>query len=238
MMASKVSGKNEELTPPLQLKLPEEGSQNTSLVAGGALLSDLEILERLVAIDGKCIFVSPLIDPIAQLGPSSLDLHLGTELCTTKITGSTHVDLAQPKERLEREISQYIDRKRISPEEFFVLHPGEFALGGTLEFIRLPGDIAGRLEGRSSFGRLGLQVHATAGFVDPGFEGLLTFEFINAGRLPLKFGPGLRVGQICFFRVNEVQVDYMHKRFSKYGGKLGVEISRVQEDPEIFRRDR
>lgn len=197
------------------------------------LLSDIEILERLVATDNRCIFVSPLINPSVQIGPSSLDLHLGTELFTTKITASTHIDLIQSKQKVAESVRSYVDRRRISPGDFFVLHPGEFALAATLEFIRLPRDIAGRLEGRSSLGRLGLQVHATAGFVDPGFEGTLTFEFINGGRLPLKFSPGLRLGQICFFRVEEVQVGYMDKTISKYGGRLGVEVSQIHRDPEI-----
>jgi len=180
--------------------------------------------------------VSPLVDPSVQLGPSSLDLHLGTELCTTRITDSSHIDLMKGPSAVADEVRKYADKRRISPEGFFVLHPGEFALGATLEFIRLPRDIAGRLEGRSSLGRLGLEVHATAGFVDPGFEGVLTFEFINAGRLPLKFGPGLRLGQICFLRVENVQVAYLDKKVSKYGRRLGVEVSQIHRDPEIRTR--
>ena len=205
---------------------------SAKLETGGALLSDLEILERIVG-DENGIFISPVIDPVVQLGPSSLDLHLGTELSMTRTMHSTHIDLTLSKEEVKETLARYSARQRIAPEEFFVLHPGEFALASTLEFIRLPRDIAGRLEGRSSIGRLGLQVHATAGFVDPGFEGALTFELINAGRLPLKIAPGLRLGQICFFTVKEVQVGYMDKASSKYGGKTGVEASLIHEDPEI-----
>ena len=213
--------------------------RQTKKAAGGSvgeengLLSDLQILERLVAQGNSCIFVSPLINPSVQLGPSSLDLHLGTDLFTTKITQSSHLDLTSGKKKLQESIADYTDKRRISPSEFFVLHPGEFALASTLEFLKLPNDIAGRLEGRSSLGRLGLQVHATAGFVDPGFEGTLTFELINAGKLPLKFGPGLRLGQICFYRVEMVQVGYMRKELSKYGGRYGVEVSQIHKDPEI-----
>jgi dCTP deaminase len=197
------------------------------------LLSDLEILERLVGSDESMIFVSPLVDPIAQIGPGSLDLHLGTELVTTRITSQTHLDLGATKVELAEQVASYSDRRRIAPDEAFVLHHAEFALASTLEFLRLPADVAGRLEGRSSFGRLGLQVHATAGFVDPGFEGTLTFELINAGKLPLRFSPGLRLGQICFLPIRKVQVGYMAKRYTKYGRKFGVEVSRVQDDPEI-----
>jgi dCTP deaminase len=221
---------------PIQLRLPRQAGEGGQVGREGGLLSDLEILERLVGSDEDGIFVSPLIDPLVQLGPSSLDLHLGTELCTTRITDTTHLDLTEDKERLAEEVRKYVDKRRIAADEFFVLHPGEFALGATLEFIRLPRDIAGRLEGRSSLGRLGLQIHATAGFVDPGFEGILTFEFINAGRLPLKFGPGLRLGQICFFKMEEAQIGYLDKKVSKYGGRLGVEVSQLHRDPEILRR--
>jgi dCTP deaminase len=199
----------------------------------GTLLSDLEILERIIGDDEHGIFISPVIDAEVQLGPSSLDLHLGTELSMIRTMHSTHIDLTASKEKVRDNVSGYSERQRIAPDGFFVLHPGEFALASTLEYFRLPRDIAGRLEGRSSIGRLGLQVHATAGFVDPGFEGALTFELINAGKLPLKIVPGLRLGQICFLRVKEVQVGYMDKTASKYGGRTGIEDSLIHEDPEI-----
>ena len=199
----------------------------------GALLSDLEILERLVASDEDIIFISPLVNPEEQLGPSSLDMHLGADLYTTRISNHTHIDLTAKKEEVKSRIDQYSVHRRIGPDGFFVLHPGEFTLASTLEFIRLPLDIAGRLEGRSSIGRLGLQVHATAGFVDPGFKGVLTFELINSGKLPLKIRPGVRLGQICFFNVTKVQVGYMEKTSSKYGGHLGTQKSMIYEDREI-----
>ena len=113
-----------------------------------------------------------------------------------------------------------------------MLHPGAFLLASTLEFIRLPRDIAGRLEGRSSLGRLGLQVHATAGFVDPGFEGTLTFELINSGKLPIRVFPGMRLGQICFFHVPEVQVPYGKQR--KYAHSVGVALTGIDKDREIL----
>ena len=197
------------------------------------LLSDIEILSRVVADDPYCIFISPLIHPETQLGPASLDLHLGAELRTTRITATTHIDLTRDKKVIKQQLAEYIETKTVGPDDALVLHPHEFALACTVEFFHLPLDIAGRLEGRSSLGRLGLQVHATAGFVDPGFKGTLTFELINAGSLPLKLRAGLRIGQICFFRTNEVQVGYMDKRGSKYGGNLAVGGSEIYEDPEI-----
>ncbi|HUT91447.1 MAG TPA: dCTP deaminase [Thermoguttaceae bacterium] len=202
------------------------------------ILSDIEILARLVAEpeDEKRIFVSPLIDPKTQLGPSSLDLRLGFDLVGTRALQATHIDLTGCEARriLGEQKRRYFERQRLHPGGNFVLHPGAFLLASTLEFIRLPGDIAGRLEGRSSLGRLGLQVHATAGFVDPGFEGVLTFELINSGKLPIKVFPGMRLGQICFFHVPNVQIRYAEKSVTKYAGSVGVEFTHIDGDPEIL----
>ncbi len=200
------------------------------------LLSDMQILERLVAEDSQCIFVSPLIDPSNQVGPSSLDLRLGYKLEVPITINSTHIDLTSSKKEIRRQIDHYFITQRVGSDGNFVLHPGEFALASTLEVIRLPRDIAGRLEGRSSMGRLGLKIHATAGFVDPGFEGTLTFELTNAGKLPIKLFPGLRVGQLCFFPVNDLQISYMEKHQNKYGGKLTVERSRIDIDVEMLNK--
>jgi dCTP deaminase len=209
---------------------------NYEVSKNSSILSDIEIIERLVDDDGKCIFVSPIIDLTTQLGPSSLDLRLGYDLVGMRTLQKTHIDLAEKgaKISLLEKKSRYFDRQRVDPDGNFVLHPGTFLLASTLEFIRLPCDIAGRLEGRSSLGRLGLQVHATAGFVDPGFEGNLTFELINSGKLPIRVFPGLRMGQICFFYIPHVEMPYRSKTYSKYAGKLGVDFTRIEEDPEIL----
>lgn len=212
-------------------------SCRNSVGTEGGLLSDLEILERLVACDKHIIFVSPIIDPKEQLGPASLDLRLGTELSVVRNIDLPFIDLKEyaSEEEAKKKIKQHYEQRVADPSGGFVLHPGEFALASTLEYIRLPLDIAARLEGRSSWGRLGLQVHATAGFVDPGFQGPLTFELINAGRVPLKLYAGLRLGQICFFKTTEVQVGYMNKTSCKYGDQTGAEPSRFYLDTEIKR---
>lgn len=201
-----------------------------------SLLTDFQILERLVSDDERCIFVSPLGNPTDQLGPASLDIHLGPDLLTTRVINHTSIDLTKSGESAEQRLKRYNIKRSIGPSEHFVLHPGEFTLASTLEFFRLPLDIAARLEGRSSIGRLGLQVHATAGFVDPGFEGTLTFELINSGRLPVKLAPGIRLGQICFFETQHATVGYMDKKHSKYGGRLGTEMSRIYDDPEVGKK--
>lgn len=200
-----------------------------------SLLGDIQILSRLVARnDVQLLFVSPLVSPLTQLGPSSLDVRLGTDVYVTATSTLSHLDLEVDRAVLERQKRQYFRRQRVGPDGEFFLHPGEFVLATTLEYFRFPRDIAGRLEGRSSLGRLGLQVHATAGFVDPGFEGNLTFELINSGNLPIRIAPGFRLGQLCFFPVSGVQVAYGDKPNAKYSGSISAEPSRIETDPEIL----
>ena len=180
------------------------------------MLSDVQILERLVADDPNCIFISPIVDPSKQLGPSSIDIHIGYQYKVITNFSATHIDLTLPQKDRDYQIDQYYSERRISPYGHYVLHPGEFALGTTLEFIHLPDDIAGRIEGRSSIARLGFKVHATAGFIDPGFRGYLTYELQNAGKLPIKFAPGIRIGQLCFFQISDVQMPYGQKDNSQF----------------------
>jgi dCTP deaminase len=148
------------------------------------------------------------------------------------------MDPLNDEERIKREVAIYTEDIQIRALKSFVLHPGEFALGSTLEFIRLPNDIAARLEGRSTWGRLGLQIHSTAGFVDPGFSGSLTFELQNMGKVPLSLYAGMRVAQISFYSSEESRIPYDKKRFSKYGGKMGTVGSKYSDDPEfkMFRK--
>src|SRR6478609_7621114 len=99
----------------------------------------------------------------------------------------------------QAELTRLVD---VGPEGPFVLHPGEFVLGSTYESVTLPDDIAARLEGKSSLGRLGLLTHSTAGFIDPGFEGNVTLELSNTATLPIYLWPGMKIGQLCFFRLS------------------------------------
>ena len=114
----------------------------------------------------------------------------------------------------------------------FIVHPGEFLLGATVEKITLPTDIAAKLEGRSSLGRLGLVIHATAGYVGPGFSGWLTFELSNLSRLPIRVYAGMKIAQICFFQMSgEVLRPYGDKNLgSKYQGQKGPTASRAWMD--------
>ena len=114
-------------------------------------------------------------------------------------------------------------------DEPFVLHPGEFVLGSTLETVTLPDDIAARVEGKSSLGRLGLLTHATAGFVDPGFSGHVTLELSNVATLPIKLWPGMKIGQLCFFRLSSAAENpYGSDAYgSHYQGQRGPTASRA-----------
>ena len=198
----------------------------------GSLLSDIEILERLVQDDDEGIFISPLVDAVSQVGPSSLDLRLGAELRIPTTNFLSHIDLTAAKAVVQDQIAKYFRAQKVGAHGKFVLHPGEFALASTLEFVRLPRRIAGRLEGRSSLGRLGIEIHSTAGFVDPGFSGNLTLELSNVGKVPVELMPGLRVAQMCFFHVPNVQIPYNQRLDKKYGSRLDVELSKIYEDSD------
>ncbi len=200
------------------------------------ILNECQIIERLTHPDAdKRLVVTPLIRPEEQFGPTSLDLRLGTDFQVMRRSNVTHMDVMKPTDTLTREMQDVWRELKLAPTEPFVLHPGEFALASTLEFVRIPLDLAARLEGRSTWGRLGLQIHATAGFVDPGFEGALTFELSNVSMVPLQLYPGVRVSQICFFHTTATGLPYNKKRFTKYSGKTTTASSAFFRDPEYAR---
>jgi dCTP deaminase len=196
------------------------------------LLSDIDIAKRLVDPDPlKKLVVTPIISAKRQFGPSSLDVRLSTDFQRLENMNSPFLALGK---RLPDEERAYTERVVLAANGKFYLHPGEFVLASTLEYFRLPDDLAGRIEGRSSWGRRGLLVHATAGFVDPGFAGVLTFELSNAGRLPIELTPGLRIGQVCFFQMSSRSlVPYHAKQGAKYFEATTLEASKADSDPEV-----
>ena len=196
------------------------------------LLSDREIVSALH--EGK-ITVTPLIDAKKQIGGSSIDVRLGTEFKLIRRTKQTHFDLSLTKEQIKQNVREYTESIHIEPLEPFILHPGEFALGCTLEYVGLSNDIAGRLEGRSTWGRAGLQVHSTAGLVDPGFEGILTFELHNMGKLPLPLYAGVRIAQISFHSCAPVLEGYGSKSEAKYARTLEIKETEFYSEYEYQR---
>jgi dCTP deaminase len=181
------------------------------------VLSDRSI--KLEMAKGR-IVVAPC-DP-DDIQPSSVDLHLGADFQVFRNSRYPYIDPA-------REQPGLTERVEASIEEPFVLHPGEFALGTTVERIGLPEDIVGRLEGKSSLGRLGLLIHSTAGYVDPGWEGTLTLELSNVANLPILLAPGMKIGQISFSQMtSEVDRPYGHPELnSKYLGQDSATPSRM-----------
>lgn len=165
-----------------------------------------------------------LIEPcdIADVQPSSVDLHLGSDFQVFRNSRYPYIDTACEQPGLT-------ERVDASTEEPFVLHPGEFALGVTVERIALPDDIVARLEGKSSLGRLGLLIHSTAGYVDPGWDGRLTLELSNVANLPILLVPGMRIGQISFSQMTTpVDRPYGHPDLgSKYQHQDSATPSRM-----------
>ena len=187
------------------------------------VLSDRSIKEE---IDKGRIVISPL-DP-ADVQPASVDLHLDRKILAFSNARKPYIDL---KENTE-DLTHTVEILEGSP---FILHPGEFILGSTLEHIELPDDLVARLEGKSSLGRIGLVIHSTAGFVDPGWKGHLTLELSNLARLPVTLYYGMKIGQISFLRLTTAADRlYGSKSLgSKYQGQTGPTPSRYHWD---FRR--
>ena len=156
-----------------------------------AVLSDGTI-RRLV--DEGRIRIDPWDPELVQ--PASVDLRLGDSFRVFHNHRASAIDLRRPPENLTEEVV-------VPAEESFVIHPGEFCLGRTLEWVELPDDIVARIEGKSSLGRLGLIVHATAGFCDPGWKGTLTLELNNLTRVPIKLYPGLLIAQLSFMSLDK-----------------------------------
>ena len=180
------------------------------------LLSDRDILAE---IEARRIVMDPWEE--AMLQPSSIDVRLDRFFRVFDNHKYANIDPAVDQSELTREVET-------DGEEPFVLHPGEFVLGSTYEVVSLPDDIAARVEGKSSLGRLGLLTHATAGFVDPGFSGHVTLELANVATLPIKLYPGMKIGQFCFFRLSSPSAHpYGSEKYgSRYQGQRGPTPSR------------
>lgn len=175
------------------------------------LLSDKEIKE---AIKKGEIKVSPEPDYEKALGPVSLDFRLGHDFLIFTRTSHPYIDVKKPE--TFKDITHEVTKKT---EESFVIHPGEFILASTLETLEIPNYLAGRLEGKSSLGRLGLVVHSTAGKFDPGWKGKLVLEITNIGVLPIALYPEIRVCQMLFEQISSETVGYTERHNEVYKGQ-------------------
>jgi dCTP deaminase len=180
------------------------------------LLSDRDILAE---IEEKRVQLEPFDADMVQ--PSSVDIRLDRFFRVFENHRYPHIDPAEDQPDLTRAVQP-------DGDEPFILHPGEFVLGSTYEVVTLPDDIAARLEGKSSLGRLGLLTHSTAGFIDPGFSGHVTLELSNVATLPIKLWPGMKIGQLCFFRLSSpAEHPYGSAKYgSRYQGQRGPTPSR------------
>jgi dCTP deaminase len=180
------------------------------------------------SIESGEIGLEPL--EMGLLQPSSFDVRLDRFFRLFDNHKYPYIDPAEQQDDLTRLIE-------VKSDEAFILHPGEFVLGSTFEFVTLPNDIAARLEGKSSLGRLGLLTHSTAGFVDPGFKGHVTLELSNTATLPIKLWPGMKIGQLCFFKLTSPsEFPYGSDKYSsRYQGQRGPTASRSHKN--FYRTD-
>ncbi len=192
------------------------------------ILSDRSLREALAA---GTIVVEPLAPGALQ--PSSIDLRLDTKFLVFRNYSAGFIDLAA----IPDELTELIE---VPFGGSFMLHPGEFVLGATIERVRVANDLVARLEGKSSLGRLGLLIHSTAGFIDPGFDGHVTLELSNVAQLPITLYPGMRVGQISFLRMTSpAELPYGSSALdSKYQHQRGPTPSRYRLDPGDLRGPR
>jgi len=180
------------------------------------LLSDRDLRAEVKA--GRLV-IDPYDDSLVQ--PSSVDVRLDRYFRVFENHRYPHIDPAEQQDDLTRLVEVDVD-------EPFILHPGEFVLGSTYEVIGLADDLAARLEGKSSLGRLGLLTHSTAGFIDPGFNGHVTLELSNVATLPIKLWPGMKIGQVCVLRLTSpAEHPYGSSVYgSRYQGQRGPTPSR------------
>lgn len=191
----------------------------------GLIVSDRDLK---TLIQQGSIYVKDGVPPInlkTQLGPSSLDLRLGNHFILFQQSRTPLLDTKNLRlDGLTQEI-------HVSNEEGIIVHPRQFILGTTLEYIKLPDNMVARLEGRSSYGRLGIAVHSTAGYIDPGFEGQVTMEIQNLGVVPVRLYPGERVCQIVFQTMTSTaETPYYKKHDAKYMGQNATTTSRLDKE--------
>jgi dCTP deaminase len=170
-------------------------------------------------IDAGRIVIDPYDEELVQ--PSSVDVRVDNRFRVFQNSRYPYIDVRQPME----DLTELVEAQGDEP---FILHPGEFVLGQTLERVTLPDDLVARLEGKSSLGRLGLLIHSTAGFVDSGFSGNLTLELSNVANLPITIYPGMPIGQMSFMRM-DAPVDRPYgsqETGSKYQGQAEPTPSR------------
>ena len=193
------------------------------------ILSDRDLNERLAS---GAIKIDPPPDPLTQIQPASIDLRLGYDFQTFNYTRQALIDPADPAT-----FEQLTTIVQLGEDERFLVHPGEFVLATTLERVEVPNDLLARLEGRSSIGRLGIVIHSTAGYIDPGFKGQITLEISNLGRIAVALYPRMRICHLAFEEMRSpVSLGYGEKQGAKYQGQQAATASRLFADAEFRQR--
>lgn len=184
------------------------------------ILPDHEI--RKLLKEGR-IVIKP-IDEDVQIQPAGIDLRLGNEFRIFKATSLPYIDTRKKPEN-------YTDTIKISDDQPFIIHPGEFVLGTVKEYMKIPSDLMGSVDGRSSLGRLGIAIHATSASINPGWEGIFILEITNIGRAPVAIYPGMRVAKLTLHKLSSpAEKPYGSRRKHKYQKQEGISQSRIHEE--------
>ena len=184
------------------------------------ILPDHEIRELLR--QGRLV-VKPITDDV-QIQPAGIDLRLGKEFRIFKQTSLPYIDT-------RKKADNYTDPVEIEDGKPFIVHPGEFVLGTVMEYIKLPDDLMGSVDGRSSLGRLGIAIHATSASINPGWEGQFVLEISNVGRAPVAIYPGMRIAKLTLHRLSSpAERPYGSNHRHKYHKQEGVSHSRIHRD--------
>jgi len=187
------------------------------------VLSDRDIRK---ALESKQIIIAPQPDLATQLGSCSIDLRLGNKFRVFEYSSYAFID------PFKKEIGAEVTREIVVVDKKpFIIHPGDFVLGVTIEHIEVPDNLTGRLEGRSSIGRLGIIIHSTAASIECGFRGKITLEIANMGKLPVALYPEMRICSVSFEQLSSpAETPYYKKKCAKYIGQKGPGESRMHED--------
>ncbi|MBI2031960.1 MAG: dCTP deaminase [Candidatus Levybacteria bacterium] len=187
------------------------------------VLSDRDLKK---AIKSKKIVIKPVPDFSTQLGACSIDFRLGYSFRVFEHSRHAYVD------PFKKEVREEITKEfRVKDGQPFIIQPGDFVLGATVEYVEVPDDLTGRLEGRSSIGRLGVVVHSTAAHIECGFRGHITLELANMGKMPVALYPGMRICSVSFEQLSTpAEIPYYKKKSAKYVGQKGPDESKIHEE--------
>ncbi len=185
------------------------------------ILPDHEIKKYLK--EGK-IVISPLDDPDVQIQPAGVDLRLDNEFRVFKLNSTPYIDTKKPTDN-------YTEKVVLKDGDPFVVHPHEFVLGKIKEYVKMPADLVGSVDGKSSLGRLGIVIHTTSSSVNPGWEGNLVLEISNLSRMPVAIYPGMRIAKLTFHKLTSpAEKPYGDRKDSKYNKQASVDETKVYKE--------